>query len=352
VHKTSFLKIDLLSKIEFHLGVDNWRLLFAMSTFFELINLNPYREETLDEEEFLELVQKDPGLCNRKYKFDSFEKDWLYALHMVCALNGSLEAVKECYKANHAALTEDHDDNALGSPLHFACAFGASVDVVRYLAKKDPKSLTETNQEKQQTPLHLAASGKVPDLVIFLTEKCPEAAAMQDKDGNTPLNLACRAEEPILAIIEDLTEVNAAAGVMKADDGTWPLFNAMKSTTEPAVLKDLIVSNHESSKIISFQKKTVLHQAIENKIGLPTIKDLIKVFPEALDMKDDENRTPLQLALETRSHYNVISHLVKKNPSSVEQENEKGEIPFQTAERLGFNEEIVQFLNPYEEVEE
>jgi hypothetical protein len=43
---------------------------------------------------------------------------------------------------------------------------------------------------------------------------------------------------------------------------------------------------------------------------------------------------------------------VKKNPSSVEQENEKGEIPFQTAERLGFNEEIVQFLNPYEEVEE
>ena len=176
-----------------------------MSPFFELLDLNPWREEKLEEEEFLKLLKAEPELANRKYKFDAFDDDWLFPLHMICALGASPDCVKACYKANHEAMELSTD--TMGFPVHFATAFDAAVDVVHYLAKKDPSALEHVN-DKGKTPLHLAAESEFgsPDVVIFLTERCPKAAEMKDGEGNTPLNLACRADEPVLAKIEDLTE--------------------------------------------------------------------------------------------------------------------------------------------------
>ena len=177
-----------------------------MSAFFKLLDLNPYREEKLEEGEFLKLLQAEPELASRKYKFDTFDDDSLYPLHMICALGASADCVKACYKAHPAATELCTED--MGFPVHFATAFDAAVDVVHYLAKKDPSALEHANISQGKTPLHLACESEFasPDVVIFLTERCPKAAEMKDKEGNTPLNLACRADEPILAKIEDLTE--------------------------------------------------------------------------------------------------------------------------------------------------
>ena len=92
------------------------------------------------------------------------------------------------------------------------------------------------------------------------------------------------------------------------------------------------------------------HKAIANEIPFSIIKDMVKVFPEALLMKDAENRIPLHLAIENKANFELIKHLVKKCPETVETENTKGEIAFKMANRLGLDEEEVEFLNPFEEV--
>jgi len=176
-----------------------------MSSFFELLDLNPRREEKLEEDEYLALLEKEPELASRKYQFDAFDDDWLYPLHMICALGASADCIKATYKANHGAMELSTD--SMGFPIHFATAFDATVDVVHYLAKKDPAALEHANGNGQ-TPLHLACASEfgASDVVIFLTERGPKAAQLKDGDGHTPLNLACRVDEPVLAKIEDLTE--------------------------------------------------------------------------------------------------------------------------------------------------
>lgn len=318
------------------------------ASFFKLVDLNPWREEKVDEKAFLDLLLDDVSLVQQKYTFDAFDEDQLYPLHMICALGASVDCVKACYKAHPEALL--HDDTTLGGPAHFACAFGATVDVVHYLAKKDPSSLEVTNSEKK-TPLHLACQTQAEaDVVIFLTERCPKAAAKKDKDGYTPLNLACCVLEPQLKVIEDLTEVKMEAGTMKANDGTWPLWNAMKFGVDTPVVKDLIVSNPEAAELIyEHDGSTVLHRALEKEMATSVLKDLMTAFPKGLETKDNEGRLPLHYAIESRADLIVIEMLVNRWPDSVEVPCPLGDIPHKMADRLGLSDKIVEFLNPYEE---
>lgn len=44
----------------------------------------------------------------------------------------------------------------------------------------------------RRTPLHIAAAVRAnPESIRILTDACPEACAIQDADGKTPLHLAC-----------------------------------------------------------------------------------------------------------------------------------------------------------------
>lgn len=134
-------------------------------TFFALLDLNPWREEKVDEEAFLRLVRADPDLCQQTYTFNAFDKDLLYPLHMICALGATAAAVKACYKAFPDAIRRT-ESSQMGGPLHYACSFGADVQVVFYLAKRDPDALLETNKEGK-TPLHLACQSSA-QVRIFL----------------------------------------------------------------------------------------------------------------------------------------------------------------------------------------
>lgn len=317
----------------------------------EVLDLNPWREETLDEELFLKLIGNNPESLALKYQFDAFDDDELYPLHMVSALGASLDCVKATFKAHQEAI--HHTDTSLGGPVHFACAFGASVDVVHYLAKKDPEALERPNPSNRQTPLHLACQAVVinPETVVFLTERCPAAALLIDSDGNTPLNLVCRADEPPLAAVEDLTEVEPGAGTIKALDGTWPLWNTLRQNMDPAIIKDLIISNPKSAHLIGSEGSTALHRALDTNFHVTLIlKDLTKANPKILQIKDDKGRLPLHFAIEIDTAFPIIQLFVQRCPDTVDAENAQGETPFQLASRLERDEETVQFLNPYEEV--
>lgn len=322
-----------------------------MPELMDVLDLNPWREEKLDEALFLELIDKSPEGLQMKYQFDAFDDDELYPLHMVSALGASLECVKATFKAHPEAIY--HTGTSLGGPVHFACAFGASVDVIHYLAKKDPEALESPNESNQQTPLHLACQAVVvnSEAVVFLTERCAAAALQLDRDGNTPLNLLCRADEPPLAAVEDLTEVEPSAGTIKALDGTWPLWNALRQNMDPAIIKDLIISNPKSANLIGTDGTTALHRALDTDFHVTLIlKDLTKANPKILETKDEYGRLPLHFAIEREAAFPIIQLFVQRCPETVDMENAKGETPFQMASRLERDEETVQFLNPFEEV--
>lgn len=317
--------------------------------FYTLLDLNPWRREQVDEATFLILIEKDASLCKRKYHFGSFPDDRFYPLHMICALGASADCVKACYKKFPEALKQD--DTSLGNAAHFACTFNAKVDVVKYLAKKDADMLQKANKSLQ-TPLHLAIENQADsELIIFLTARVPAAAKKIDCNGMTPLNLACRADVPRLEVVEDLTSVYPEAGVMCANNGSTPLLNAIRRKADSAILKDLIISNPKSAAM-TMKLATPLHKALEKNVDLAILKQLIRAFPEALKRKDSKGRIPLHVYLAHNPTLDVCQLLVNKCPETVEIQNADGEIPHEQAKRMGASNDIVQFLDPYEEVSE
>ena len=145
--------------------------------------------------------------------------------------------------------------------------------------------------------------------------------------------------------------VYAGAGTDRANDGSWPLWSALRETTDVSVLRDLIVSFPTATELLGDGGLTVLHRAIEKEICVSILKDLIIAYPKALEKKDDQGRLPLHLAIELKARYEVIALLVKKCPATVEMENPAGETPFKMADRIGLPEDTVEFLNPFVEVD-
>jgi len=145
--------------------------------------------------------------------------------------------------------------------------------------------------------------------------------------------------------------VYPGAGTDRCNDGTWPLWNALRPTTDVAVLRDLIVSFPTSVELTGPNDCTILHRALEKDICTTILKDIIKACPKILQKKDSEGRLPLHYAIERRAKLGVMELLVKKCPATVDMENAKGETPFKMADRIGLPEDTVEFLNPFVEVD-
>lgn len=188
------------------------------------------------------------------------------------------------------------------------------------------------------------------EVAVFLTEKCSAAAKLTDTLGMTPLHLAVSVDDPQLAVVEDLTEVKAEAGIIRAKDGSWPLWTAINNKVHGSILKDLIVSNPESAKLMDNSTgSTPLHRAVELNLPLSVVKDLIKVYPQALEITNGDDRIPLHVAMECKPTFEVIKLLVQKYPESVELANKDGKTPHEVALQLGLDDDITSFLNPFEE---
>jgi hypothetical protein len=343
-------------------------------TFFNLIDLNPNRRETVNNDVFVELIATNPKLCHRKYQFpSSFDGDWLYPLHVICALNASLDTVKACYKAYPDAIL--HHSVSIGGPIHYACYYGATLDVIKYLTKKDTNSLEQANIAQGKTPLHLVCSNcdRNPyrlDTLCFLTERCPNAAAMTDVNGSTPLNVLCtllqdnESNVQILNMVEDLTEVCPNAGIVKAKDNTWPLWNALDNKHDiqvnyTAIIKDLIVSNVECTKLMYQTDEeeeynecgtSILHRAIQMDAPMSIVKDILRAHPKGCIVPDTKGRIPLFYLLTEKESPSLalIQLLVHQAPETIDFLYDN-EIPHTCAQRLQLHPDIVSFLNPYEE---
>jgi ankyrin repeat protein len=301
------------------------------------------------------MMKEHPELCVEVFRFEAFPQDLLHPLHMLCALSAKLETIKLCVKCCAAALF--HDQSSIGAPIHYACTFNNTFDVIRWLVKKDSDALELPNMESGMTPLHLAIQHKANfDTVAFLTDRCPAAAAMVDNDMMTPLHRAIAVTEPELEVIEDLTEVCPEACEMMNVSGLTPLLLGIQLKVDVAILRDLIISNPKSAAIkdSKHNNATPLHRAIEMKIHVKVLKDLLRADPISVETKDSIGNLPVHTAVEVGiTTIDLYQILACQYPDGLEIENDDGMTPHLLAQnRMPKHPDIIEFLNPYEDIPE
>lgn len=360
----------------------------AKVKFYALLNRKPYKDdEKLDEEALVEMMKKNPDFCQSLYRFEAFHQDLIHPLHMLAALSADVATIRTCFKYCEAAMF--YDESSLGSPIHYAVTFNASFEIIRWLVKKDMDALLLPNKDKQ-TPLHLACLYEADsETCFFLTDRCAKAAQAQDKEGNTPLHLACSGEEPDLEIVEDLTEVRRkltiayivigtrkcrlvffysrltiitthspitqvfpGAGLIKAENGKTPLMLAIGAEAETPILRDLICSCPEAAGVANRNGSTPLHLALRRKCDFTVIKDLVIAAKETCQMKDKKwGNLPVHTAVSVGCNdLQVYKLLARKYPDGLEEANKAGDTPHAMALKAkGLDDEVVDFLNPFEE---
>ena len=133
----------------------------------------------------------------------------------------------------------------------------------------------------------------------LLTLACPMAASALDKDGMTPLHLAVTLEKPVLAVIEDLTEVCPEAGIVPAETtGSTPLHLAIANPgVGTDILKDLVASNPRALRIKDAERCTPLHVAATVGRSLKDMKVLIKPYRKATSMKNSKGEIPYNIIM-------------------------------------------------------
>jgi len=322
------------------------------SSILELLDLNPFRSAPFDEEAFLSMIQEQPELVQRKYKFKAFNNAQLYPLHVLCTLHASSKCVRACYKAHPEAAIDSH----VGTPLHFAATCNGIPEVVHLLAKRNRSLLTVTNRNGK-TPLHLACEhGAHPKTVMELTSRGPTACDKKDKEGRTPLHCACAVARPNAEVVEDLLATQPEACEVRDKHGNTPLLIALQNTKcSMEVVRLVVVANPKGAALrntMDGSMATALNVALtlrSQDVTAQVLKDLIRAYPKALQMKDGQGRIPLHAALDSGADDAVCMALVKKWSTAVEVRNKRGEIPHAAAIRLKREKSLIEFLYPYEE---
>lgn len=325
--------------------------------FFGLLNVKPSKKfghgglEDEEEDRIVDMIDKHPELCQELYRFEAFPKDLLHPLHMLCALGAGSKTLKVCLKACEAAIF--HDTSILGSPVHYAVSHDAPFESIKFLVKKDADSLLIQSSKNLYTPLHSGALHSChPNTIAYLTDRCPSSAGLLDKDGNTPLHLACSVKHPVLAIVEDLTEVYPEAGEIVSGEGQIPLMCAMKRHAKPEVLNDLIVSRPDVTKYVDDDGSTILHKALVYDVDVSVLKILVKANPSMLQATNSLGNYPIHTAVQNAiQNRKVYSLLCRKYPDALEEKNKAGNTPCSYAKKKKLDVEIVEFLNPYEDDE-
>lgn len=122
-----------------------------------------------------------------------------YALHLACERNLTEAAVEKLVEMNPAALDETSGNLSGWYPIHCAihgyymhtsCYGHGSIAIIKLIMEADPRANTKQTS-KGESPLHLALSLRLIDVVELILQQSNVLVNIKDNDTMTALHRAC-----------------------------------------------------------------------------------------------------------------------------------------------------------------
>lgn len=210
----------------------------------------------------------------------------------------------------------DTGDNAVhllvgtGLPLQFI------LPILKAMIKISPESLEKENLE-QSLPLHsaLRIPTVLPQVVLKLLEKFPQAATHPDNQGFIPLFLCVMREDSNENIVREICKAYKEGPMYLSQSNNYPLHFACKRfSPNKEVLKILLRRFPNAAQQVNKEGKLPLHLLSEMTDDLEAIKLVYDAYPEALEVRDNYGRIPLHLAVLAvgKDHSNAVDEEIKQ----------------------------------------
>lgn len=162
-------------------------------------------------------------------------------------------------------------------PIHQACKMdGVSIPFLEALLFAYPESIKKRETGFRRIPLHVAIRARAPDeVILFLLNKYPEGAAIQDVLGRVPLHYAI-SNHASLSIIETLIKTCRSCACAVDNLGWTPLHVAANTARSSKMVEALVASAVET--VVSRTKKGNTPLMCANMSGGPFRGPIVSIL--------------------------------------------------------------------------
>ncbi|KAL7755650.1 hypothetical protein ACKLNR_014177 [Fusarium oxysporum f. sp. zingiberi] len=196
--------------------------------------------------------------------------------------NNHLDVFKELERWNISDREVPPEDGEGNSPLHVAACKGdtaAAKQALWGLQGNSRTKVVDRQNQRMETPLHLAARCGHKDMILWLIDKGADVQAMS-KDFTTVLHIASVHCES--SVIEYL--ISKGAKVNEGDHWQWtPLHHAARDGRTDNV--QLLINEKADLHAVSDDGQTALHLAAEN--GILSVRDMLIENGARKDFRND-----------------------------------------------------------------
>jgi len=246
-------------------------------------------------------------------------------------------------------------------PFHNACSSGERVDTVRYLYELYPESL-HINGVDEYLPIHNAARNRgieTNEIIKYLLSLDPMGASRVARGHMYPLHMACDEYGIHVSTIKLLFDEYPNAVFKEDRNGNTPLEIARGSGQYPLDFARTVRSNRakeivqflteqleyiEEAKRTTSEAELPLHHVLEeNNASLGTIKYIVKEFPECIHAPNEQGAVPLLVACE-HATTDIVKFLIDiMDDDSLKICDADGKFPLHYA-CIGCNHDVIKYL--------
>ena len=161
----------------------------------------------------------------------------------------------------------------------------------------------------------------------------PWALKQRDLNGDLPLHVAIKRDDPSHMIICELLRTCPETAQMKDINGDLPLFLACRrSKMQVGILKSLLQVYPAAAKLKSYGN-TALHHLLHTGCATPeNVHVLMSYYPEAIVTTNNFGNLPLHyLCASERPHLATVRAVLSAYPSGITFINKSGETPIERA---------------------